>query len=102
MFHYPLALYQHLHLIKAMNYLSSPNASFVASVAFKVDVSRIDRWHIYHRLQELTIPCWCLEDGSLKVEVNDSITAILVRSVVHQIVASRQELLKWLENCWQI
>jgi hypothetical protein len=82
--------------------ISCQNYNFTASVAFKVNVSRCDRWSIYHRLQELMIPCWCLEDGSLKVEVNDSVAAILVRSVVHQIVASRQELLKWLENCWQI
>jgi hypothetical protein len=85
-----------------MNSISYQNSNTIASVAFKVDVSRIDRWRIYHRLQELTIPCWCLEDGSLSVEVKDSIAALLVRSVVHQFVASRQELLKWLENCWQI
>jgi hypothetical protein len=81
---------------------SYQNPSSISAVAVTVDVSRIDRWPIYHRLQELTIPCWCLEDGSLMVEVNDSIAAVLVRSVVHQFVASRQELLKWLENCWQI
>lgn len=81
---------------------SYQNSSLIASTAFKVDVPRIDRWLIYHRLQELTIPCWCLEDGSLSVEVKDSIAAILVRSVVHRFVASRQELLKGLENCWQI
>jgi hypothetical protein len=85
-----------------MNYISYHNSNAITSAAFKVDVSRIDRWRIYHRLQELTIPCWCLEDGSLSVEVKDSIAALLVRSVVHQFVASRQELLKWLENCWQI
>lgn len=84
-----------------MNSISYQNSNFIASVAFKVDVSRSDRWRIYHRLQELTIPCWCLEDGSLRVEVKDSIAAILVRSVVQQIVASRPELLKWLESCWQ-
>ncbi|NJK49544.1 hypothetical protein HC931_16545 [Candidatus Gracilibacteria bacterium] len=82
--------------------ISYQNSTSIVSVAVTVDVSRIDRWHIYHRLQELTIPCWCLEDGSLRVEVNDSIAAILVRSVVHQIVASRPDLLKWLESCWQI
>lgn len=85
-----------------MNYISYHDSNSIACVAFKVDVSRIDRWQIYHRLQELTIPCWCLEDGSLSVEIKDSIAALLVRSVVHQFVASRQELLKWLENCWQI
>ncbi len=66
-----------------------------------VDVSRVLRWQIYHRLQELKIPCWCPADGSLRVEVNDSIAAVLVRSTVQQFVAPRQELVDWLERCWQ-
>jgi hypothetical protein len=70
------------------------------SAAFVVNVSRCDRWCISHRLQELMIPCWCLEDGSLKVEVHNGITAILVRSVVQQFLASRTELVDWLEQCW--
>jgi len=65
-----------------------------------VAVPRIDRWRIYHRLQELMIPCWCLEDGSLRVEVQNSIGALLLRSVVQQFVASRQEMVNWLERCW--
>lgn len=72
-----------------------------ASVGQIVNVSRIDRWVIYHRLQELMIPCWCPADGSLRVEVNNSIAAILLRSTVQQFVASRQELVEWLERCWR-
>lgn len=59
-----------------------------------------DRWQIYHRLQELMIPCWCLADGSLRVQVNSCLVAILVRSTVLQFMASRQELVDWLEQCW--
>ncbi|QLE54498.1 Asr1405/Asl0597 family protein [Nostoc sp. TCL26-01] len=59
-----------------------------------------DRWQIYHRLQELTIPCSCTTDGSLRVEVNSCVAAILVRSTVMQFLASRQELIDWLERCW--
>jgi hypothetical protein len=70
------------------------------SVTHVVSVSRIDRWQIYHRLQELMIPCWCLEDGSLRVEVQNGISALLLRSVVQQFVASRQEMVNWLERCW--
>lgn len=66
----------------------------------RVDVSRVDRWPIYRRLQELMIPCWCLEDGSLWVHVQDVSSAFLVRSTVKQIVAPRQELIHWLERCW--
>lgn len=70
------------------------------SVTHVVSVPRIDRWQIYHRLQELMIPCWCPEDGSLRVEVQNGIGALLLRSVVQQFVASRQEMVNWLERCW--
>lgn len=79
-----------------------PPSSSNTSVGQIVNVSRILRWQIYHRLQELRIPCWCPADGSLRVEVNDSVSAMLVRSTVQQFVAPRQELLDWLERCWQI
>ncbi|MBD1843944.1 hypothetical protein H6F89_11140 [Cyanobacteria bacterium FACHB-63] len=65
-------------------------------------ISRTDRWQIYHRLQELRIPAWCPEDGSLWVEVDDAISAFLVRSTVQQFAASRRELLDWLERCWTL
>ncbi|MDJ0508765.1 MAG: hypothetical protein QNJ64_05875 [Crocosphaera sp.] len=64
-------------------------------------VSRCDRWAVFHRLQELTIPCWCPQDGSLWAEIEHGNHAILLRSVVYGVVASRQELLDWLERCWE-
>jgi hypothetical protein len=67
-----------------------------------VDVSRIDRWLIHRRLQELMINSWCPTNGELLVEVNNGIDALLVRSTVQQFVASRQELVDWLERCWQM
>ncbi|MCU0543595.1 MAG: hypothetical protein MUE44_15690 [Oscillatoriaceae cyanobacterium Prado104] len=67
-----------------------------------VAVSRIDRWQIHNRLQELMIPCWCPNDGSLRVQIRDSIDAVLLRSVVQQFVASRQEMVNWLERCWDV
>jgi hypothetical protein len=75
--------------------------TFETSATQAIQVSRIDRWRIHQRLQELTIPCWCPEDGSLQVRVNTALTAVLVRSVVQQFVASRPELVSWLERCWQ-
>ncbi|WP_239033138.1 Asr1405/Asl0597 family protein [Leptothermofonsia sichuanensis] len=65
-----------------------------------VSVPRIDRWRIYYRLQELMIPCWCLPDGSLRVKVQSGMGVLLLRSVVQQFVASRQEMVNWLERCW--
>ncbi|MBD2459894.1 hypothetical protein H6G89_02445 [Oscillatoria sp. FACHB-1407] len=68
--------------------------------AQSIPVSRVDRWSVYRRLQELMIPCWCLSDGSLWVEINNSTTAILVRSVIQHCIAPRRELVTWLEHCW--
>ncbi|MEH2461724.1 Asr1405/Asl0597 family protein [Nostoc sp.] len=59
-----------------------------------------DRWRIYHRLQELKIKSYCPADGSLRVQVNNLLEAILIRSIVMQFLASRHELLEWLERCW--
>ncbi|MEB3216031.1 MAG: hypothetical protein VKN72_07230 [Nostocales cyanobacterium 94392] len=67
-----------------------------------VQIPRYQRWQIYHRLQELDIPCSCLSDGSLQVQVNNTITAILLRSIVIQFTASRPSLINWLERCWQL
>jgi hypothetical protein len=59
-----------------------------------------DRWQIYHRLQELMISCSCDSDGFLRVEVNSFQTAMLVHSTVMQFLATRHELVEWLESCW--
>ncbi len=67
-----------------------------------VHIPLCDRWRVYHRLQELMIPCSCPPDGSLRVQVNSCLVAILVRSTVKQFMASRQELIDWLEQCWQL
>ncbi len=64
-------------------------------------VSRSERWLVHHRLQELMIPCWCPDDGSLWVEIEHGNHAILLRSAVYGAIASRQELVEWLERCWE-
>lgn len=73
-----------------------------SSLAQVVNVPRSDRWRVYHRLQELRIPCACPADGSLRVEVNHGLAVILVRSTVQQFCAPRQELVDWLDRCWQV
>ena len=78
----------------------SPKSNVLSG--YVVEVPLGDRWCIYHRLQELMIPCACPTDGSLRVEVNHGITAILVRSTVQQFTATRCELLNWLERCWDV
>lgn len=67
-----------------------------------IDIPLSLRWQVYHRLQELMISCWCCADGSLRVQINNLLTAVLVRSTLMQLLASRQELIDWLEQCWQL
>lgn len=71
------------------------------SITQVVQVSRSDRWFVHQRLQELMISSWCLDDGSLQVEVNSSLDAMLVHSTIRQFTAPRNELVSWLENCWE-
>lgn len=76
---------------------SHPDA-LISQVA---QVSRCERWLLHRRLEELMIPCWCPDDGSLWVEIQHGIDAILLRSTVYQTNASREELLQWLTRCWE-
>ncbi|HHP7229302.1 MAG TPA: Asr1405/Asl0597 family protein [Xenococcaceae cyanobacterium] len=71
--------------------------AFVSQVT---KINRSDRWSVYRRLRELKIPCWCPEDGTLWVEIDNCIHAILLRSTIQQFVSSRYELTDWLERCW--
>lgn len=77
-----------------------PSCSYVALGEQVLQIPLCDRYSIHRRLQELMIPSSCLPDGSLHVQVNSWLTAILVCSTVMQFLATRQELLDWLEYCW--
>ena len=78
-------------------YKSTRPDAFVSQVG---KIHRSDRWSVHRRLQELHISCWCPEDGTLLVEIDHCINAILLRSTIQQFVSSRQELTDWLERCW--
>lgn len=67
-----------------------------------VTIPRDLRSSAYLRLQELSVPCWCSEDGHLRVEINSLVVALQLRSVVQQITAPRRLLVDWLEKCWQV
>jgi hypothetical protein len=73
----------------------------LSATALQLEVDRVDRWFIYHRLQELMIPSWSLADGSLWVEANHAATAALIWLVVQQCLQPRSTLVDWLERCWQ-
>jgi hypothetical protein len=65
-----------------------------------LEVNWADRWVVYHRLQQLNIPCWCETNQPLKVVISSPAAAIQLWSVVRQFTASRQDLISTLEFCW--
>ncbi len=79
--------------------LSGNSEAFDAQV---IDIPLSLRWQLYQRLQELMIPCWCCADGLLRVQINNLLAAVLVRSTLMQLLASRQELIDWVEQCWKL
>ena len=66
-----------------------------------VEVSWADRWQVYQRLQELDIPCSCATEQPLMVHIANVTAAVQLWSVSRQLTQSRQDLLCWLEYCWQ-
>ncbi|MGK7906636.1 MAG: Asr1405/Asl0597 family protein [Synechococcus sp.] len=66
-----------------------------------IPVPRQERWRIRQRLQELSIPVMCTDDGHLHVEVKTCVAALQIRSVLRQFRAQRTELVDWLEECWR-
>ncbi|WP_299413340.1 Asr1405/Asl0597 family protein [Acaryochloris sp. IP29b_bin.148] len=66
-----------------------------------VKVSPGDRRQVQRRLRELSLNAWCSADGQLRVEINNDVEAAQVHSVLQQFVATRAELVEWLEQCWE-
>lgn len=64
-------------------------------------IKKTDRWSIYHRLQELGIPCNCAIEKPLKAQIGTPTAALQLWSVAHRYRASRSQLLDLLEDCWQ-
>ena len=67
-----------------------------------VDIKNTERWSIYHRLQELEIPCRCSTNKPLEVELDCPIAIAQLSCVVKRMTASRSELIDWLDDCWKI
>ncbi|MDF0555531.1 Asr1405/Asl0597 family protein [Kamptonema sp. UHCC 0994] len=66
-----------------------------------VEVSWVDRWQVYQRLQELEITCWCAIDRPLRVQINSALQAAQLESVLRQYRSPRWELEACLEGCWK-
>jgi hypothetical protein len=67
-----------------------------------IDIDAIDRWNVYHRLQQLSIPCWCQSGQPLQVRVNSVASAVQLWGVIRRVTASRPECIHWLHRCWQL
>ena len=78
--------------------LSPPNQPIVHPVSIK----NTERWSVYHRLQELEIPCRCSTEQPLEVELDYPTAIAQLSCVVRRMTASRSELIDWLDDCWKI
>ncbi len=61
-----------------------------------------DRWPVYYRLKALEIECSCQTNQPLRAAPSNPQTAIQLWSVVKQFTANRQDLIDWLNQCWQL
>lgn len=66
-----------------------------------VEVQSDHRWSIYHRLQDLGIPCWCAAYQPLRVQLDSAIAVVQFWQVCRQVSTPHHELITWLEACWQ-
>ncbi len=80
--------------------MNSDNVLSAQSTVVEVECG--DRWQVYHRLQELDIPCQCRAHRALKVYITNPMDITLLWSVVRHASQSRWEKVDWLERCWQI
>ncbi|MEO0827622.1 MAG: Asr1405/Asl0597 family protein [Cyanobacteria bacterium J06642_9] len=67
-----------------------------------IEITCCDRWRVYHRLQELGVPCQCQAYRPLQADPSTAVAAVQLWSVVKQVTASQRELAQWLEGCWRL
>jgi hypothetical protein len=67
-----------------------------------VEVECGDRWQVYHRLQDLEIPCQCRAHKALKAYITSPTDAVLLWCVVRHVSLSRPEQVQVLERCWKL
>lgn len=78
----------------------SPVQSPFQSPYMEVECS--DRWQVYHRLQELGIPCQCRAHKALKAFITNPTDALLLWSVVRTVSSTKSERIECLERCWTL
>lgn len=73
-----------------------------AHTADHIIVACEDRWQVYHRLQDLGIPCQCKGFQPLTVAIRTPIDAIQLWSIVRRSSQSRSDLAITLNQSWQL
>ena len=80
---------------------SGPDLQVVAQAKTVVELDRVNRWNVYHRLQDLDLICECSSDRPLAVAIETPATALQVWAVVQAVTRSKLSLTDHLERCWQ-
>jgi|GEM_PF-1837154 len=68
----------------------------------EIEVKWARRWEVYRRLKSLGIDCQCSTNEPLLVNLNSPMTSIQVWSVVRQSDIKREQLVDWLDGCWNL
>lgn len=69
--------------------------------AVTLEIDFIERWNVFNRLQELSIPCQCSCGQPLQVKIETAATAVQVWSVIRRFVLPRGASVEYLERCWR-
>ena len=75
--------------------------SLESDPAIVLDLDPIERWNVFNRLQDLSIPCQCRCGEPLRVEIASPAVALQVWSVVRRLTLSRDDTVAALEHCWK-
>jgi hypothetical protein len=76
--------------------LNDPRSAFEP-----IEIQGVDRWQIYHRLQELGIPCQCRSHQPLQVFAGDATSIVQLWSVTQHVMMQRSKLVELLDRCWK-
>ena len=68
----------------------------------EIEVKWAYRWEVYRRLKSLGIDCKCSTNEPLMVNLDSPMTSIQIWSVVKQSNIEREQLIDWLDNCWNL
>ncbi|NEQ43713.1 MAG: hypothetical protein F6K00_09215 [Leptolyngbya sp. SIOISBB] len=67
-----------------------------------LDLDPIDRWSIFARLQDLSVPCECVSGQPLQVSAASPTAVLHIWTVVRRTQLSRAAAIATLETCWNM